>query len=68
MPWLVILGLLFALLHFPLFLPVPFAFGVAAVFTALLWIVWKLKWIILGIIGLEVLFGGFRGGDGGMDV
>jgi len=28
-----------------------------------LWVLWKLKWVILGILGLEMLFGG----DGGSD-
>lgn len=28
-----------------------------------LWVLWKVKWIILGILGLEMLFGG----DGGSD-
>jgi hypothetical protein len=67
MPWLIILGLMFSLLHFVLLLPATFAVAVSVVFTAILWIVWKLKWVILGIIGLEELFGGFRGNDGGFD-
>lgn len=68
MPWLVILGLFFGLTHFILLMPTAFAVGVSAVFTAMLWVVWKLKWVILAIVGLESLFGGFRDGKGGLDV
>ena len=35
--------------------------GVAVVGAAILWVIWKAKWLILGILGLEALFGG--GGD-----
>jgi hypothetical protein len=58
MPWLVILLIAFAGLHFVLFLPTTLAVVCAAIATAALWLVWKLKWIILGIIGLEEIFGG----------
>jgi hypothetical protein len=58
MPWLVILLIAFAGLHFGLFFPASLAIICAAVATAVLWLVWKLKWIILGIIGLEEIFGG----------
>ena len=57
MGWLVILVLVFAGLHFLLLLPVQFAIGGAAIVTVALWLLWKLKWIILGIIGLEEIFG-----------
>lgn len=60
--WLVILGLIFAFLHFFLQLAPSFAIGAAAAVTIVLWLLWKLKWIILGIIGLEEIFGG-RGDD-----
>ena len=60
--WLVILLVIFAALHFLLLLPVQFAIGAAAVVTVVLWLLWKLKWVILGIIGLEEIFGGR--GDG----
>ena len=60
--WLVILVLVFAFGHFFLLLPTSFAIGAAAVVTILLWLLWKLKWVILGIIGLEEVFGG-RGDD-----
>ena len=62
MGWLVFLGLIFAGLHFLLFLPAGVAIIAAAVVTIALWLLWKLKWIILGIIGLEEIFGGR--GDG----
>jgi hypothetical protein len=58
MAWLIILFLLFAGLHFVLLLPAQLGIIVAAVATVVLWIVWKLKWVILGIIGLEEIFGG----------
>ncbi|MTJ80760.1 MAG: hypothetical protein F8N37_07060 [Telmatospirillum sp.] len=58
MPMLVVLVILFALFHFLLFLPTAFAILLAAVSSVFLWLLWKLKWIILGIIGLEAVFGG----------
>ena len=60
--WLVILLVIFAALHFMLWLPIQFAIGAAVVATLVLWLLWKLKWVILGIIGLEEIFGGR--GDG----
>jgi len=57
MSWLVILLAVFAGLHFGLLMPVQIAIVGATIFTVGLWIVWKLKWVILGIIGLEELFG-----------
>lgn len=54
--------MLFAGFHFVLFLPAQAAIVGAAMITVVLWILWKLKWIILGIIGLEEIFGGR--GDG----
>jgi hypothetical protein len=58
MPWLVILLIAFAGLHFGLFMPAQMAIVGALVATVVLWLLWKLKWIILGIIGLEEIFGG----------
>jgi hypothetical protein len=58
MSWLVVLFVLFAGLHLGLLLPTQVAIGGASVLTVGLWIVWKLKWVILGILGLEELFGG----------
>ena len=62
MSWLVILVVGFAGLHFGLMMPAQVAIAGATVFTVGLWIIWKLKWVILGIIGLEEMFGGR--GDG----
>jgi len=58
MAWLIILLIVFAGLHFVLLLPTTMAIVCAAIICAGLWLVWKLKWIILGIIGLEEIFGG----------
>lgn len=58
MAWLIILLIVFAGLHFVLLLPAQMAIVGAAGLIVLLWIVWKLKWMILGIIGLEEIFGG----------
>jgi hypothetical protein len=58
MAWLVILLLSFAAFHFLLFVPIQLALIGALVLTAVLWLVWKLKWVILAVIGLEELFGG----------
>ena len=58
MPWLILLLIAFAGLHFVLALPTGLAITAAAIATGVLWLLWKLKWIILGIIGLEEIFGG----------
>lgn len=62
MVWFIFLVAIFAALHFMLLLPASFAIGAAAIVTILLWLLWKLKWVILGIVGLEEIFGG-RGDD-----
>lgn len=62
MSWLVILLVIFAGLHFGLLLPAQVAIVGAGVVTVGLWFFWKLKWIILGLVGLEEFFGGE--GDG----
>jgi hypothetical protein len=61
MPWLIILLVLFGGLHLGLLLPTQAAIVGAGALTVGLWLVWKLKWIILGIIGLEEFFGGRDG-------
>jgi hypothetical protein len=58
MAWLIILLVLFAALHLILLVPAQIAIGGGVVLTAILWMVWKLKWVILSIIGLEEIFGG----------
>ena len=62
MSWLITLLVLFAGLHLGLLMPTQVSVIGATVLTAGLWLLWKLKWIILGILGLEEFFGG--GGDG----
>jgi hypothetical protein len=62
MPWLIILLLGFAGLHWALLLPAQISIVGATIVTVGLWIFWKLKWVLLGIIGLEELFGGNNNG------
>ena len=59
----VILGIIFSVFHFLLQLPADAAIVGAGIITVVFWVLWKLRWIILGILGLEMLFGG--DGDGG---
>jgi hypothetical protein len=59
--WLIVLVILFAALHLLLLLPTTMAVVIALVATGMLWIVWKLKWVILAVIGLEEIFGGRDG-------
>ena len=58
---LIILLAVFAVLHLVLEIATTAAIGLAVVITGALWLLWKLRWLILGIVGLDVLFGG--GGD-----
>ena len=58
MPLLVILGILFVAFHFLLLLKVALAIILAGALTIGLWVLWKLKWVILAIFGLEELFRG----------
>lgn len=60
--FLVILGVIFSLFHFVFQVPADGSILVAGVATVSLWLIWKLRWIILGILGLEMLFGGNDGG------
>jgi hypothetical protein len=60
--WLMFLSALFLTLHFLVLAPTQLAITAAAVLTAILWVIWKLKWILLAIFGVEELFGG-RGND-----
>jgi hypothetical protein len=57
MTWLIILLLCVAGFHFILLLPIQPAIGVALILTLVLWLLWKLRWIIIAIIGLEAFFG-----------
>jgi hypothetical protein len=55
MPWLIALVLAIVFLHF--LWPLLLAVIVAAVLMSALWLMWKLKWVILAIFGLEEIFG-----------
>lgn len=57
-----VLLFLAGVIHLGLHVPLLIAGGGAL----LLWILWKLKYVILALLGLEMLFGG-NGGDGGFD-
>ena len=46
------------------FLQIPLL--LTAVGALMIWVIWKLKYVILAILGLEMLFGG--GDGGGIDV
>jgi len=59
----VILGIIFSIFHFLFQLPADASIVGAGILTVVFWVIWKMRWIILGILGLEMLFGG--GGDGG---
>ena len=50
-------------LHLLLHVPAAAA-GVGAIG---LWVLWKLKWFILGLLGLEMLFGGGADNGGGFE-
>ena len=50
----VVLFFIAAALHFFLHIPLVLAGGGALV----LWVVWKLKYALLALLGLEMLFGG----------
>jgi hypothetical protein len=58
MSWMIFLIVVFLGLHFVVMLPVQIAIVLGAVLSVALWLLWKLKWVILGIIGLEEVFGG----------
>jgi hypothetical protein len=56
MPFLVILAILFVGFHFMLLLKLVFAVILALALTIGFWVLWRLKWVILAIFGLEELF------------
>ncbi len=62
MAWLIILSFLFLALHCFLLAPAQLAIASAAMLTIVLWIIWRPKWVLLAIIGLEEIFGD-RGND-----
>lgn len=53
MPSFIILLFLAGAAHFFLQLPLI----LVAVAALALWVLWKLKWIILGVLGIEMLLG-----------
>jgi len=57
MRFLVVLLILFAIFHAALLFKLAFAIVFAAALTIGLCVLWRLKWVILGILGLEELFG-----------
>ena len=50
---LVLVLILFAIFHVALLIKVAFALVLAAALTIGLWVLWRLKWVILAIFGLE---------------
>jgi hypothetical protein len=52
---LVLLLILFVIFHAALLIKVAFAVVLAAALTIGLWVLWRLKWVILAIFGLEEL-------------
>lgn len=57
MRFLVLLLILYALFHIAALFKLAFAFILLAALTIGFWVLWRLKWVILGIFGLEELFG-----------
>ena len=57
MRFLIFLLVLFAIFHVALLFKVAFALFLAAALTIGFWVLWRLKWVILAIFGLEELFG-----------
>jgi len=58
MHFAILMALIAAGLHLGLGLPIGVAIIVGIVGAVALWGLWKLKWVILAIFGLEALFGG----------
>lgn len=57
MRFLVFLLILYALFHVALLFKMAFGAIFLVALVVGLWVLWRLKWIILGIFGLEELFG-----------
>ena len=57
MRFLVFLLILVAIFHLGPLFKLAFALLFAAALTIGFWVLWRLKWVILGILGLEELFG-----------
>jgi len=57
MRFLVFLLILYAVFHVAVLFKMAFAGILLAALFIGLWVLWRLKWVILGIFGLEELFG-----------
>ena len=57
MRFLVFLLILFAIFHLAALFKMAFAVVILAALFIGLWVLWRLKWVILAIFGLEELFG-----------
>ena len=57
MRFLVFLLILFAIFHLAALFKMAFAVIILAALFIGLWVLWRLKWVILAIFGLEELFG-----------
>ncbi len=56
MRFLIIVAILFAVLHLALLVKLVFAIILAGALTIGLWVLWRLKWVILALIGIEEIF------------
>ncbi len=56
MRFLVFLLILVAIFHLAFLFKLAFAVIFAAALAVGLWVLWRLKWVILAIFGLEALF------------
>lgn len=57
MRFLVFLLILVAVFHIATLFKLAFALLFLGALTVGFWVLWRLKWVILGIFGLEELFG-----------
>jgi hypothetical protein len=57
MRFLVFVLILFAIFHVALLFKLAFALFLAVALALGFWVLWRLKWVILAIFGLEELFG-----------
>jgi len=57
MRFLVFLLILYAVFHVAVLFKMAFAVLFLAALVLGFWVLWRLKWVILGIFGLEELFG-----------
>lgn len=56
MRFLVFVLILVAIFHLALLFKLAFAFILASALAIGLWVLWRLKWVILAVFGLEELF------------